>query len=231
MKITQNSQKINRSIGRKKQINFKKKSNLLIILGILGFILIIYLGKLIFFKPIDFNFPVLVMSGGDPYIRALMRTISASESNVQNPYNILYGGKHFHDFNRHPNQCIVIVSGPNKENCTTAAGRYQFLTTTWKEKARQYHPERFLKHSYSFTPEYQDLVVYTWLKDHHAWNNDISMLLKNGSIEQVLKILSKTWTSLGYGDEDNLMTPYLPKIYQKLLKEELAQEKKSLNNK
>ena len=35
----------------------------------------------------------LVMEGGDPYLRALMRTISASESNVMRPYHVLYGGE------------------------------------------------------------------------------------------------------------------------------------------
>jgi muramidase (phage lysozyme) len=34
----------------------------------------------------------LVMQGGDPYIRALMRTISMSESNYPNPYAIVHGG-------------------------------------------------------------------------------------------------------------------------------------------
>ena len=34
----------------------------------------------------------LVMEGGDPYIRALMRTISAAESNTSDPYHVLYGG-------------------------------------------------------------------------------------------------------------------------------------------
>ncbi|NEP61294.1 MAG: glycoside hydrolase, partial [Symploca sp. SIO2G7] len=37
----------------------------------------------------------------------------------------------------------------------------------------------------------------------------------------VLRKLSGTWTSLGYGIEDNVMTKKLPKIYQRLLKEEL----------
>ncbi|MGB5713726.1 MAG: glycoside hydrolase, partial [Waterburya sp.] len=33
----------------------------------------------------------LVMGGGDPYVRALMRTITASEANVTHPYNVVYG--------------------------------------------------------------------------------------------------------------------------------------------
>lgn len=68
--------------------------------------------------------PSLVMRGGDPYIRALMRTITASEALDSNPYTLVYGGKHFSDLSRHPNQCITIVSEPHKGECSTAAGRY-----------------------------------------------------------------------------------------------------------
>lgn len=227
--VTSRSQKINRSIATKKRKRSRRRLGVLMVLGILVLVIALWQGKRVSFEPISANFPALAMSGGDPYIRALMRTISASESNVFNPYIALYGGEHFHDFSRHPNQCIAIVTGPNLGKCTTAAGRYQFLTSTWVEKARKYHPKRSLARPYPFAPEDQDQVVYAWLKDHHAWGNDISTLLKKGNIEQVLKLLSNTWTSLGYGGEDNLMTPYLSRIYQKLLAKEFAQERNSLN--
>lgn len=164
------------------------------------------------------------MQGGDPYIRALMRTISASEANDRQPYTILYGGQHVSDLSRHPEQCITIISGPNKGNCSTAAGRYQMLNTTWQEKARRYHPQppgfRFWA-SYSFEPEFQDAVVYAWLSDSQAWGTDISKLLRQGQFQQVQKLLSGTWTSVGYGIEDNSITQRLPAIYRQMLQEEL----------
>lgn len=166
----------------------------------------------------------LAMKGGDPYIRALMRTITASESNVANPYHVLYGGKYIEDLTRHPEQCMPILTGPNIGQCSTAAGRYQFLNTTWYEKARKYHPEPsglLWWKNYSFEPEYQDRVVYAWLNDSSAWGVDISKKLQQGKIESVLKLLSGTWTSLGYGIETNTMSPYLSRIYQKMLSEEL----------
>ncbi|BAQ66065.1 glycoside hydrolase family protein [Geminocystis sp. NIES-3709] len=168
--------------------------------------------------------PPLVMDGGNPYIRALMRTISSSESNYINPYHVIYSGKYVNDLRKHPNICVTIVNGPNKGKCTTASGRYQFLNTTWAEKAVLYHPEPsqfFLWKDYSFEPEYQDKVLYNWLTDSKAWDEDISHLLEHGEIDRVLKLLSSTWTSLGYGIEDNTMTKELPQIYNKLLKEEL----------
>ena len=166
----------------------------------------------------------LVMRGGDPYIRALMRTISASESNVQNPYNVLYGGAYAQSLSEHPDRCMTITAGPNTGNCTTAAGRYQFISTTWREKAKQYHPDPggfLIWHSYSFEPQYQDEVVYRWLNDSSAWGTNIHGLLKQGDVRTVLKMLSGTWTSLGYGIETNSMSDDLPRIYQRVLKEEL----------
>ncbi|MGG6237796.1 glycoside hydrolase family 24 protein [Nodosilinea sp. AN01ver1] len=169
----------------------------------------------------------LAMAGGDPYIRALMRTISAAESNISKPYNVLYGGQLVAQLNRHPNICVEIVAGPNQGRCTTAAGRYQFLTSTWQEKARQYHPKSSSWFGawgdYSFDAESQDLVVYNWLKDSSAWNLDISTALREGRLDEVLRHLSGTWTSLGYGIESNSMTARLPRIYDSLLKEELEQ--------
>jgi len=178
----------------------------------------------------DRSVPSLVMKGGNPYIRALMRTISTSEAKDSNPYTLIYGGKHISDLSRHPNQCITIVSGPHEGECSTAAGRYQMLTSTWLEKVQKYHSKNsksLTGNSYRFSPQFQDEVVYAWLNDHHAWGADIATLLKQGKVEQVLKLLSGTWTSLGYGTENNSITPLLPQVYQKVLAEELAQANSS----
>jgi muramidase (phage lysozyme) len=175
----------------------------------------------------DYTPAPLVMKGGDPYLRALMRTISASESNSARPYSLLYGGEHISDFSHHPDICITIVAGPNTGDCTTAAGRYQMLTTTWLDKSQEYHPqsEGFLFwESYSFAPEFQDEVVYNWLSDSSAWGTDISQLLREGRIHDVLYLLSPTWTSLGYGIEDNDMSSALPQIYEEVLQEELQSQ-------
>jgi muramidase (phage lysozyme) len=167
----------------------------------------------------------LVMKGGDPYIRALMRTISASEANVSSPYTVLYGGDHVNSLNAHPDRCMPIHVGPNTGNCSTAAGRYQMITTTWLEQARQYHPQGFhllFWENYSFEPQYQDQVVYKWLSDPQAWGVNLRQLLKEGRTNEVLQRLSGTWTSLGYGIETNSMSGQLPQIYRQMLKEELS---------
>ena len=167
----------------------------------------------------------LVMEGGDPYIRALMRTITASEANVGQPYNVIYGGRYVNDLSRHPEVCVPIVAGPNLGQCTTAAGRYQMLDFTWDRQARQYHPNPsgiWRWKSYSFEAKYQDAVVHSWLSDVEAWSMDIPQLLRQGDVTTVLKELSGTWTSLGYGIETNSMSGYLPQIYRNMLQDELS---------
>jgi muramidase (phage lysozyme) len=168
--------------------------------------------------------PPLAMKAGDPYIRALMRTISASESNVSRPYHVVYGGKYILDLSHHPDWCVKIVNGPNQGKCTTAAGRYQFLSSTWKEKAQRYHPKPvnfMMWQGYSFEPEYQDAVVYAWLSDRKFWKADISQMLREDKLTEVLRMLSGTWTSLGYGIENNSMSSSLPRVYKRMLEEEL----------
>ena len=167
----------------------------------------------------------LVMQGGDPYLRALMRTISASEANVMRPYHVLHGGESVGTLERHPNRCEAIGGGPNRGNCSTAAGRYQLLYSTWLELAARHHPERtddaLDATRLSFAPLYQDLVVHAWLQEGR-WGN-LSAQLRAGRIQPVLRRLSGTWTSLGYGIENNSMSRELPRIYRRLLEEELAQ--------
>jgi muramidase (phage lysozyme) len=175
--------------------------------------------------------PPLMMKGGDPYVRALMRTISASESNTNRPYSVLYGGQHVNNLSHHPETCVTIVNGPNKGNCSTAAGRYQLINTTWNQIAPRYHPhptKMMFWSSYSFEPEYQDSVVHAWLSDPKVWGSNIPQQLRQGKLNDVLRKLSPTWTSLGYGIETNSMTRYLPKVYQKVLQEELMVKSKEV---
>lgn len=168
----------------------------------------------------------LAMKGGDPYLRALMRTISASESNSDHPYSVLYGGNYADRLNQHPGICVPIGLGINRGNCSTAAGRYQMLDVTWAEKAARYHPQRqkwWRSDRQSFEPIYQDWVVYRWLADRQAWGLDLRAALRQGQLDRVLRRLSGTWTSLGYGIESNRITPLLTATYRQILQDELRQ--------
>lgn len=58
-----------------------------------------------------------------PQVKAALDTIAWAEGAN---YNTLFGGGTFTG-NQHPNKCITY-----KNTCSTAAGRYQFLFSTWK---------------------------------------------------------------------------------------------------
>jgi len=162
----------------------------------------------------------LVMQGGDPYIRALMRTISASESNDPDPYHLMYGGQHFSGDHR-PNRCLPIHAGVNKGRCSTAAGRYQMLFSTWRTVSNRYLTPN-AQGLILFTPNNQDLAVYRWLQDHSSWQrHNFADMLRANQLDQVLRVLSPTWTSLGYGIADNVFTQRLPNVYQRMLEQEL----------
>jgi len=167
----------------------------------------------------------LLMAGGDPYLRALMRTITYSEANDPHPYNVIYGGTIIPDLRQHPEKCVSI---PHSSLCSTAAGRYQFLNTTWYEKAEKYHPHPtgiLWWKTYSFEPLYQDQVVYYWLNDPHAWGFNIAQRLRNKEEKEVFCTLSQTWTSLPCGKEKNVNTDKLLKtVYPQRLKEECSKQ-------
>ncbi|WP_404790022.1 hypothetical protein [Altericista sp. CCNU0014] len=223
--LQQSSRILKTGIQRFQRLNLRDR---VVVAGLMGSILSLQMHWIPSFEqssPFRSAYPPLVMTGGDPYIRALMRTISVSESNDPNPYGLLYGGEYFSDWDRHPDRCIEIVAGPNVGDCTTAAGRYQFITTTWEQMSRLYHPKPagwLFWQKYTFDPESQDRVTYRWLADPEAWGMDIRAQLKAGQLLPVLRTLSGTWTSLGYGIETNEMTPYLSEMYQRFLKEEKA---------
>lgn len=170
----------------------------------------------------------LSISGGDPHLRALMRTISASEANVDEPYHVLHGGTFVASLEAHPNQCLPIKSGPNKGRCSTAAGRYQLLHTTWQELSLRYHPSAVTvaqgqTHSpVPFGPTDQDTVVLRWLADEKAWGMNIADALRRGDVTLVFQRLSRTWTSLGYGVESNQMSSVLPRVYAQMQRQEVA---------
>jgi muramidase (phage lysozyme) len=171
--------------------------------------------------------PPLVMKGGNPYIRALMRMISTSEANDSQPYSLIYGGSRADKLDKHPSKCITINAGPNKGNCSTAAGRYQTINTTWYNIAERYGGKKICfmwKCQYSFAPLEQDKMVYAWLNDKKFWQMNIAQELQAGKVAAVRKKLSPTWTSLGYGIETNVQTNKLDQNFGQILQEELKNQ-------
>lgn len=127
---------------------------------------------------------------------ALLDTIAGTESPG---YDVQYGGAKFTSFDDHPRQGVPITSGPNAGKLSTAAGRYQFLGSTWDiQKAKL-----GLK---DFSPKSQDAAAYDLAKEAYKAKTGKSLdaVLASGdakAIADVGKALSGTWTSLPGGIE------------------------------
>ena len=121
------------------------------------------------------------------YQRAFLNSIASGESN--GAYNVRYspnGGQTFDLSGGHPR---IYEDGPAGKS--SAAGRYQFTWTTWKDVAGEDTP---------FTPENQD--KYAWAlasRDYHrrTGRNLDTDLQERGMTDDVMEALRPTWTSLG----------------------------------
>ena len=127
-------------------------------------------------------------------IRAMvLRDIAATESP---DYQTIYGGGKFSDFSDHPRECVPIASGPNKGKCSTAAGRYQFLGSTWDEQAERLGLN-------DFGPDSQDAAAWDLAVRNYPGGEEalIAQVMQDKSTENVLPELSNIWTSLPGGIE------------------------------
>ncbi len=133
-----------------------------------------------------------------PEGRALLATIGGPEAGGQ--YNVRYGGARFEGYGDHPRIAEKITTGPNAGKTSDAAGRYQFLGSTWDEAKKALGLT-------DFSPASQDKAAW-WLaqRDYHAkTGGDLTAALKSGDPEKlagVAQALHGTWTSLPGGIEE-----------------------------
>lgn len=130
----------------------------------------------------------------------IQRAFLAALSSTESPgYNVLYGGGTFDDYSRHPNVAVPIKSGPNRGKTSSAAGKYQFLGSTWEDVAKRHNlPD--------FSPASQDLGAWHYAGEvyNQATGGDLMEALASGDpgrINAAAKILSNAWTSLPGGIE------------------------------
>ncbi|MBU0930268.1 MAG: hypothetical protein KJ623_04310 [Nanoarchaeota archaeon] len=155
----------------------------------------------------------LALQGGDPYLRAFMLAITIGEgtskptSNCPDPYRILVGFGCIPEY-KHPNQLVKLSSTLS----STAAGRYQFLNSTWRGWCVRYNIP-----CDQFTPINQDKVVYNVLKDRK-----VDQLLAVGDLDGALAKTNALWASLPGATYSQPTIDYtkFEQIYNSLLVEE-----------
>lgn len=131
-----------------------------------------------------------------PEARGLLDTIAGTESPG---YDVLYGGRRFSGYDRHPGVAVPIGSGPNAGRTSTAAGRYQFLESTWNTAANANGLN-------DFSPENQDRGAWWLAQRDYRRSAGRDLLADLRSPDPVTRAgvgaaLRGTWTSLPGGIE------------------------------
>lgn len=114
-----------------------------------------------------------------PHLKAFLDTIAWAEgTTAPNGYRMRFGGTFFSDYSQHPDDCI-----PFRHTCSTAAGRYQFLTTTWERLQEELDlPD--------FSPPYQDLAAKRLIEEEGALAD-----VEAGRFETAVYKVANVWAS------------------------------------
>ena len=131
----------------------------------------------------------------NPNMKKFMNVIGSIESN--NQYNVMVGGKKFRDFSAHPNQ----VGMRTKEGASDAAGRYQFLNTTFQGLVRN-NPQAEIN---DFSPLSQDKAFILLLDEQEV----LPMVLEGGyGHTKAIERLGKQFASLPSSEYDQPRKSY-----------------------
>lgn len=134
-------------------------------------------------------------------LSAFLAMIRKAESG--NRYNVIVGGETFTDFSKHPRKLVYVkINGRNIPS--TAAGAYQFISTTWDMVARNLGLT-------DFTPASQDKGA-VWLLDYRGALDAV----KAGDFDTALRKASLEWASLTYStaDQNPQSLAALKKVYE-----------------
>jgi muramidase (phage lysozyme) len=125
--------------------------------------------------------------------KAFLDTIAQGESPG---YDVMYGGQKFSDFSRHPHSAQT-ANGVSSD----AAGRYQFLGSTWDELQKKYGYK-------DFSQANQDAAAWQYAGDIYKTKTGGSLeeALSSGDparVNAAAQVLNQTWTSLPGGKEQS----------------------------
>lgn len=144
-------------------------------------------------------------------LRAFLGTIKFAEGHGKiNSYNIIYGGEHVENLDKHPNKKVTKWG-----YTSTAAGCYGILHRTWKSHAKKLNLTNFSGLS-------QDLVVIDILRGRKllekVMNNNIEELLSD---TKFLTVLKGIWTPFPTGSQQGVSFKRTKEGYQQCLVDEL----------
>lgn len=133
-------------------------------------------------------------------MRAFLDTIAYAEgTNIPEGYRIIFSFEEFTSFEDHPR-----VRVPFGDNYSTAAGRYQFIESTWDSVKSTLELQ-------DFSPENQDLAAVQLIKNRGAFDD-----VEAGRFEEAVEKVAKIWASFpsaGYGQPEKSL-PELKQAYE-----------------
>lgn len=119
----------------------------------------------------------------NPNVRKFLDLIAQAEG-VKHGYNTMFGNERFGNLSTHPNVRKAFKQTDGRTNYTTAAGRYQFLNSTWNNLAKRYGFR-------DFSPQAQDLGAIALIAGRGALDD----VLK-GNWQAAIQKTGKEWASL-----------------------------------
>lgn len=122
--------------------------------------------------------------------KALHDSIAWAEgtrNHSEDGYDVMFSFKLMNSCNKHPNQCLAFGS-----SCSTAAGRYQFLTGTWSSV-------KSANGLSSFEPENQELGAAYLVKTTRKVTVPQSRAMTASEFSNAMSKLSWEWASLPPG--------------------------------
>jgi len=144
--------------------------------------------------------------GPERRVKAFLDTIAAAEGTASpDGYRIQYTGTKFASFSDHPRE-MRCGRRYRKKLCSDAAGRYQFLSTTWDRFAKKFGVR-------DFSPENQDWMAIELIREKGALED-----IEAGRLESAVRKLAYIWPSFRrYGGSVESSMPTLEAMYQQNL--------------
>ncbi|MEP6489928.1 glycoside hydrolase family 104 protein [Microcoleus vaginatus GB2-A3] len=140
--------------------------------------------------------------GPERRVKAFLDTIAAAEGTASpEGYRTQYTGTTFASFQDHPRE-MRCGRRYGKKLCSDAAGRYQFLSTTWDRFAKKFGVR-------DFSPENQDLMAIELIREKGALED-----IEAGRLEPAVRKLAYIWPSFRrYGGSVESSMPKLEAMY------------------
>ena len=135
-------------------------------------------------------------------VKAFLDTIASAEGTAAaDGYYTQYTGTKFASFTDHPRE-MRCGRRYGKKLCSDAAGRYQFLSTTWDRFAKKFGVK-------DFSPQNQDLMAIELIREKGALED-----IEAGRLEPAVRKLAYIWPSFRrFGGSVESSMPKLEQMY------------------